>query len=309
MKDVFVCHASEDKEEIVRPLADAFEKANISYWFDEAVIKWGDSITQKVNEGLKISRYVIVVLSKSFIQKPWPEKELNAALNIEILSGEVKVLPLLVGSESVIKEIITQYPLLNDKRYLPWDGDINEIVKALLSRLGRKNSIVKLKSEKTTNLNNDIKIHIPKIKKKFTQRDKDMFLRESYNFIKQYFQYALAEFEKSYDEVQTEFEEINKLKFISTIYIQGEISNQCKIWVGGFGANNSILYMDGRIGIDDDNSYNDFLSIAESNQGLGFEISKLWIGSGKYSDTDFINQEQAAEYLWLRFTDRINSYK
>jgi len=168
---------------------------------------------------------------------------------------------------------------------------------------------VKLKSEKTTNLNNDIKIHIPKIKKKFTQRDKDMFLRESYNFIKQYFQYALAEFEKSYDEVQTEFEEINKLKFISTIYIQGEISNQCKIWVGGFGANNSILYMDGRIGIDDDNSYNDFLSIAESNQGLGFEISKLWIGSGKYSDTDFINQEQAAEYLWLRFTDRINSYK
>ncbi len=304
-RDVFICHASEDKEDIIRPLVEAFKEANISYWYDEAEIKWGDSIVKKVNEGLSISRYVIVVLSKSFIQKPWPEKELNAALNIEISSGEVKVLPLLVGSESVIKEIIAQYPLLNEKRYLPWDGDINKIVKELLSRLDREKSIVKLKSENTVNSNNNFEIPLPKIKKKFTQHGKDIFIKDSFNYIKQYFQKALVKFEKSDDEVKTEFEEINRLKFISTIYIRGEVANKCRIWIKESG-DNTIFYMDGQIGIDGGTSYNDFLSIAESEQGLCFEISKLWLGSSKYFDADFLNIEQAAEYLWLRFTERIN---
>ncbi len=77
-KDIFICHASEDKSDVVEPLVISLEKAGITYWYDEAEIKWGDSITEKVNEGLKISRYVIVVLSESFIQKNWPQRELNS---------------------------------------------------------------------------------------------------------------------------------------------------------------------------------------------------------------------------------------
>jgi hypothetical protein len=117
---------------------EAFTQAGISVWFDEAEIKWGDSITQKVNEGLKISRYVIVVLSPSFIKKNWPQKELNAALNIEISTGEIKVLPLLVGSENEKDKILENYPLLNDKMYLPWDGDLRKIVETLLARLSKR---------------------------------------------------------------------------------------------------------------------------------------------------------------------------
>jgi hypothetical protein len=97
-RDLFICHANEDKESIVRPLIAAFNAADTSTWFDEAEIHWGDSITQKVNEGLQTARYVIVVLSAVFVHKPWPERELYAALNMEATSGKVKVLPLLVGS-------------------------------------------------------------------------------------------------------------------------------------------------------------------------------------------------------------------
>jgi len=49
---IFVCHASEDKGDVVRPLVVAFTAAGVSCWYDEAEIQWGDSITQKVNEGL-----------------------------------------------------------------------------------------------------------------------------------------------------------------------------------------------------------------------------------------------------------------
>ena len=83
MRDVFICHASEDKTTVVRPLTKALTEQGISCWLDEAEIKWGDSITKKVNEGLSISRFVIVILSQAFLSKNWPERELNAALNIE----------------------------------------------------------------------------------------------------------------------------------------------------------------------------------------------------------------------------------
>ena len=72
-KDVFLSHASEDKAQFVAPLAEELDKRGISHWLDEAEIKWGDRITAKVDEGLALSRYVVVVKSDSFIGKGWPE--------------------------------------------------------------------------------------------------------------------------------------------------------------------------------------------------------------------------------------------
>ena len=120
LKDVFICHASEDKPEIVKALVAAFRREGISYWYDEAEIKWGESIPEKINEGLKISHYVIVVISKSFLSKNWPQRELNSALNVEASTGKVRVLPLVVGTNEVREEIFRKYPLLNDKRCLTW---------------------------------------------------------------------------------------------------------------------------------------------------------------------------------------------
>lgn len=139
MKDVFICHASEDKQQVVKPLVNALKQANISYWYDEAEIKWGDSITKKVNEGLSISRFVIVVLSSAFLGKNWTQRELYSVLNIEASSGEVKILPLVVGTDRQEQQAIFQkLPLLNDKLYLIWEGNTDKIVEALRSVLTPK---------------------------------------------------------------------------------------------------------------------------------------------------------------------------
>jgi hypothetical protein len=86
-RDIFVCHASEDKDDVVRPLVEPCTVAGISCWYDEAEIQWGDSITQKVNEGLASSKLVVVVFSPAFVRKNWPQRELNAVLNQEVSSG------------------------------------------------------------------------------------------------------------------------------------------------------------------------------------------------------------------------------
>jgi hypothetical protein len=300
-RDIFVCHASEDKNDVVRPLVEAFTEAGISCWYDEAEIQWGDSITQKVNEGLGTSKFVVVVFSPAFVQKNWPQRELNSVLNQEASSGEIKVLPLLVGTENDNKEILAKYPLLNDKRYLPWNGDVKAIVNAMLSRLGDRGKSAGDKPESNPTATG-IRIPLPNIKKKFTQRDRDLFLRNSFTVVKQFFDSGLEELKKRNSEVDIDLAEVTKFKFVSTIYVNGEVATRCKIWIGGLSASDSIAYLEGRSQIDSDNSFNDMLSVAADEQALGFKPSGMWFGAIQYTRDQLLTAEQAAEYLWRRFT-------
>ena len=62
---VFICHASEDKESFVKNFADNLFKKGIDAWVDEYEIHFGDSIIEKVNEGLKNSDKGIIIFSNS----------------------------------------------------------------------------------------------------------------------------------------------------------------------------------------------------------------------------------------------------
>jgi hypothetical protein len=285
-------------------MVEAFSQSGISCWYDEAEIRWGDSIVQKVNEGLATSRYVVVVFSPAFVQKDWPQRELNAVLNQEASTGEVKVLPLLVGSEEEKRQILSQFPLLNDKRYLPWDGDLRNIVNALLSRL-RPEGISASGQPKAASPALGLRVPLPKIKKQFSQRDRDMFLRNSFAVVKGYFHNALQELGRQYQEVETDFAEVHNFKFIATIYVRGEVANRCKIWIGGLSSSDSIAYQAGQFAMEGDNSFNDMLSMADDKQSLGFRPSGMWYGSQQNDREKLLTAESAAEYLWRRFTDNL----
>jgi CheY-like chemotaxis protein len=135
MRDVFICHASEDRETVVNPLVMALEASGITVWQDRAEIRWGDSIVRKIEEGLLVSRYVIAVLSVHSIGKPWPRRELASALSGEISDGVVKVLPLVVGDATQRREILGQMSLQQDKLYEVWSGSPEPVVGRLKERL------------------------------------------------------------------------------------------------------------------------------------------------------------------------------
>lgn len=142
-KDVFLCHTSDDKKKYVYPFIKELEKEGISYWIDEAEIKWGKNIVNKINEGLTISRFVVVFLSSKFIGQKWPKEELASALYMENAYGKVIVLPILIGDEN---DIFKQYPLLQHKKHVKWSDDISSIVSELKSVLSNiDNSETKLK--------------------------------------------------------------------------------------------------------------------------------------------------------------------
>ena len=303
MRDIFICHASEDKQRIVRPLVAALKKQQISCWVDEAEIKWADSITQKVNEGLAISQYVIVILSQSFVGKNWPERELHAALNAEASSGKVKVLPLVVGDKNIEDQIRQKYFLLNDKRFISWSGDPQLVVKEVLSRLQDVPEVTQVNVSNNFS-ESEKQIHLPKIRKNFSQRERDLFLKKTFEILKDYFQRALSHLEVHYQEVDTDVTEIHKEKFRCKIYIDGEIRNECLIRIGGLMQNDSIGYSEswGNLNIMNENSFNEIISIVDD----GSELYLQFTMGGVYShEMKRLDPEQAAEALWKRFSSSV----
>jgi len=136
--DVFICHASEDKANIVEPIYRHLDSRGIRCWYDRDEILWGDSIITKINEGLRSSQFVTVVISPALLAKPWAKKEMNAALSQEIEQEKTRVLPLMVGTDEEIQRIKTQLILQADKKYLRWSGNPEEVERELRLLLRRE---------------------------------------------------------------------------------------------------------------------------------------------------------------------------
>jgi hypothetical protein len=110
--DVFISHASEDKDEVARPLATALQSGGLRVWYDEFELRIGDSLRRKIDKGLASSRFGIVVLSKSFFAKGWPNYELDGLVT-RAVSGEQVILP--IWHDITKQELIRYSPSLADK--------------------------------------------------------------------------------------------------------------------------------------------------------------------------------------------------
>ncbi len=110
--DVFISHATEDKDEVVRPLALALKNEGLSVWYDEFELKIGDSLRRKIDKGLANSRFGIVVLSKDFIRKGWTNYELDGIIT-KVTTGDQVVLP--IWHNITKQEVINYSPSLADK--------------------------------------------------------------------------------------------------------------------------------------------------------------------------------------------------
>src|ERR1044072_8495735 len=93
--DVFISYASEDKV-FVRPLAVALRKLGVRVWFDEFEIELGDSLSRKIDKGLAVSRFGLVLLSPDFLEKAWTNYEFRGLISKEMIRGKV-ILPLWHG--------------------------------------------------------------------------------------------------------------------------------------------------------------------------------------------------------------------
>lgn len=129
--DVFICHASEDKDRLVRPLAEALREQHVDVWYDEFSMKVGDSLRQAIDRGLAGSRFGVVVLSPAFFAKPWTNWELNGLVTRVVQERRSLLLPIWHG---VGPEDVAQFsPSLADIRALLSKDGVDTLCTNLLS--------------------------------------------------------------------------------------------------------------------------------------------------------------------------------
>jgi hypothetical protein len=127
--DVFISHASEDKDGIVRPLAKALSSRGLSVWYDETELRIGDSLRRKIDAGISRSRFGLVVLSKHFFRKGWTSYELDGLVTRSV-GGDQVLLP--VWHEISKDEVVAASPSLADKVALRTaDYSIDEIAQEI----------------------------------------------------------------------------------------------------------------------------------------------------------------------------------
>ena len=107
--DTFICHASEDKEAIARPLHEALAKLGVRSWLDESEIRLGQSIRQEIDTGLAGCRSATVILSRPFFAKNWPQYEMDGIVG-RAMQGEILLFPIQHGI--TIQEIRDHSPPL-----------------------------------------------------------------------------------------------------------------------------------------------------------------------------------------------------
>ncbi|MCW2540967.1 MAG: Molecular chaperone Tir [Frankiales bacterium] len=91
--DVFISHASEDKDRVARPLRDALARLGITVWLDEAQMRIGHSLRRKIDDGIRSSRFGVVILSEAFLRKGWTNHELDGLVT-RTVAGEQSLLPI-----------------------------------------------------------------------------------------------------------------------------------------------------------------------------------------------------------------------
>lgn len=128
-KDVFISYASENREMVAKPLVQLLSSLGISVWFDQFDLKIGDSLRRKIDEGLKKSRYGIVVLSPAFFEKHYTNLELDGLAQREV-DGEKVILPVWVGVDE--KQIRTFSPVLADRIAGRWEDGIYVVLTKLI---------------------------------------------------------------------------------------------------------------------------------------------------------------------------------
>lgn len=142
--DLFISHASEDKDAVARPLAEALTALGFAVWFDEERLEVGSSLRASIDAGLAESRYGVVVFSEAFFNKPWPPRELNGLFAREVAEEAEIILPL--WHEIDAEFMSAKAPMLADRLALRSDIGIPQLAERLARRLRREQGQERLRA-------------------------------------------------------------------------------------------------------------------------------------------------------------------
>lgn len=143
--DLFISHASEDKAEVARPLADMLQAKGYKVWYDEYALTVGDNLRQSIEKGLAQSQFGVVVLSPSFFAKKWTNLELDGLFILE-RPGVKRILP--VWHKVTVGDVESYSPSLAMKQGVPTHAGLDAVVHQICIAVERERNSSALEENK-----------------------------------------------------------------------------------------------------------------------------------------------------------------
>jgi TIR domain. len=127
MANVFISHRGSDIN-AAEKLAQDLRQDGHHVWIDVWNIHLGDSVIQKINEGLQSATYVVVCYSAYGIESPWMSREWMATLARQLEGHHVRILPVFLSGGDIPA-------ILSDIRYADltknWQKGLDELLGVL----------------------------------------------------------------------------------------------------------------------------------------------------------------------------------
>lgn len=103
-KKIFISYSYQDNE-FVLWLQDRLKDLDIEFWYDQAEISIGESIKERINEGLNSSNAFILILSHSSKNSDWVRYEMNSALLLNAIKKGISILPIKIDDSEVPSDL------------------------------------------------------------------------------------------------------------------------------------------------------------------------------------------------------------
>lgn len=279
----------------------------IQAWHDRRITS-GSEINGEISKELENADIILLLVSPYFLASDYCyDIEMTRAMEKHEL-GEARVIPIildpcdwhhapfgrLLAAPSDSKPI-SKFANQHDA-YLDIVKSIRMVIKELglgpdLTNKKRVNS-----DHATSRTTEQPRSSNLRVKKDFSDQDKDSYLENTYEYIANYFEGSLKELSSRNPEIEFKFKRIDANHFTAIAYKNGSMLSQCKIWLGGsFGG---ISYSSNASS--SDNSMNDSLSV-ETDGHILFLRAFAFAFSGRGHENEQLSHEGAAEYFWEQF--------
>mgnify|MGYP001584729133 FL=1 len=308
-------HENEDmRNELEKHFSVMKRNGLIDSWYDRRILA-GEEFDPGIMENLENSQIVLLMVSSDFLASDYCyEKEMLRAIDKHD-KKELVVIPVILepcdwkqAPFGKLKALptdgkpISKFANMNDA-YLEVVEGVKEVINSKFSSLRKELAKRALAPEfKAGNINVSQKFRSSnlRVKKKFSDRDSDEFIDETYRYIKNYFENSLDELQRRNSHIQTNFNPVDKSQFEAVIYENGDTTSECRIWLSkdGFGkGSKDIKYSSG---LGRGGSWNESISV--ENDGYIQFLKPMGMRFGQ-NVADQLSMEGAAEYFWSIFIE------
>ena len=316
MAKLFFSYSHKDevfRDELEIHLATLKRQGIIEPWHDRR-IDAGSDLNGMISQELELADIILLLISPYFLASNYCyDIEFQRALELHN-EGSVKIIPVIVNPcdwkntplSSLVAIPADGKPISKYTNHHDAFLEITTAIRSIAERMVAKNEdkasdIVKQKSVSVfpVGVQNHRSSNL-RIKKEFTDHDKDEFLEKSFEYMCKFFDNSLSELQARNQEVTTKFRQIDANHFNAIIYMNGKVAAQCKIWLGGRNSFGGGICYSSNVN-SNDNSMNDSLSVETDGYIIYLKpLGNSFFGTNS-GESSNLTQEGASEYFWEQF--------